>query len=128
MKSIRLSKNNASTTNNGVFQGWGTSLCWWANRIGYSSTLTEKAAELFFGDSGLRMNIMRYNIGGGDDPTHTHIKRTDSMVPGWLYHKKDNDKNTYNYTADKNQLNVLKACYDKSGVIIGVFVIVFLMI
>lgn len=115
MKSIRLSKNNASTTNNGVFQGWGTSLCWWANRIGYSSILTEKAAELFFGDSGLRMNIMRYNIGGGDDPTHTHIKRTDSMVPGWLYYEKDNDKYTYNYTADKNQLNVLKACYDKSG-------------
>ncbi len=61
------------------------------------------------------MNIMRYNIGGGDDPTHKHIKRTDSMIPGWLYYDKDNDKYTYDYTADKNQLNVLKACYDKSG-------------
>lgn len=29
----------------GEFEGWGTSLCWWANRIGYSDKLTEKAAS-----------------------------------------------------------------------------------
>lgn len=115
MNTIILTKENLSTTNNGVFQGWGTSLCWWANRIGYSPVLTEKSAELFFGDTGLRMNIMRYNIGGGDDPTHKHIKRTDSMIPGWLYYDTVNDEYVYNYTADENQLNVLKACYDKSG-------------
>lgn len=114
-KTITLSESNYSTTNNGVFQGWGTSLCWWANRIGYSPVLTEKCAELFFGDSGLRMNIMRYNIGGGDDPTHKHIKRTDSMVPGWLNYDKKSDSYKYDYLADINQLNVLKACYDKSG-------------
>ncbi|MEI3219807.1 MAG: hypothetical protein V8S08_09590 [Lachnoclostridium sp.] len=50
----------------GEFEGWGTSLCWWANRIGYDETLTEQAAELFYGDDGLDMNIGRYNIGGGD--------------------------------------------------------------
>lgn len=115
MKTINLRKCNLSTTNNGVFQGWGTSLCWWANRVGYSSVLTEKSAEAFFGNSGLRMNIMRYNIGGGDDPTHKHIKRTDSMVPGWLIYDKKSDSYKYDYLADINQLNVLKACYDKSG-------------
>lgn len=50
----------------GEFEGWGTSLCWWANRIGYSDALTQKAGELFFGDNGLDMNIGRYNVGGGD--------------------------------------------------------------
>lgn len=50
----------------GEFEGWGTSLCWWANRIGYSDTLSQKAGELFFGDNGLDMNIGRYNVGGGD--------------------------------------------------------------
>ena len=115
MNTIKLCKSKMSTTNNGVFQGWGTSLCWWANRIGYSPVLTEKASELFFGESGLRMNIMRYNIGGGDDPTHKHIKRTDSMIPGWLSYDKTSNKYTYDYNADKNQLNVLRACYDKSG-------------
>lgn len=50
----------------GEFEGWGTSLCWWANRIGYSERMTDQAAELFFGDAGLNLNIGRYNVGGGD--------------------------------------------------------------
>ena len=50
----------------GEFEGWGTSLCWWANRLGYDTTMTNKAATAFFGDSGLDLNIGRYNVGGGD--------------------------------------------------------------
>ena len=97
---IRISKNNASKTNNGKFEGWGTSLCWWAHRIGYSPELTKKSAELFFSNKGLDLNIMRYNIGGGDDPKHNHIKRTDSIVPGWLYF----DKNKNEYYSSKTDL------------------------
>ena len=37
-----------SPFNNGKFEGWGTSLCWWANRIGYSDVLAQKAADLLF--------------------------------------------------------------------------------
>ena len=112
MKTIKISYTNKSITNNGNFQGWGTSLCWWANRIGYSPVLTKKAAELFYSEKGLNLNIMRYNIGGGDNPKHKHIKRTDSMVPGWLYFNKETNEYQYDYSADINQLNVLKACYD----------------
>lgn len=50
----------------GEFEGWGTSLCWWANRLGYSEELTSQAADVFFSPNGLNMNIGRYNIGGGD--------------------------------------------------------------
>lgn len=114
-KIIKISMENASTTNNGIFQGWGTSLCWWAHRIGYSPVLTEKAARLFFGDEGLDFNIMRYNIGGGDDPSHKHITRTDSMIPGWLRYDEATGDYIFDYTADKNQLNVLNACYTQSG-------------
>ena len=42
MNTVHISLKNASTTNNGIFEGWGTSLCWWAHRIGYSDTLTDK--------------------------------------------------------------------------------------
>ena len=114
-KEIIISTKNASTTNNGIFQGWGTSLCWWANRIGYSPVLTKKSAELFYSNKGLNLNIMRYNIGGGDDPTHKHITRTDSMVPGWLYYDKKNDSYYYDYEADKNQINVMAECVKASG-------------
>ena len=71
-QTVRLQPWNASTFNDtngdglGEFEGWGTSLCWWANRIGYSEQLTAQAGELFFGDEGLDMNIGRYNVGGGD--------------------------------------------------------------
>ena len=70
---VKLKPTEASTFNDtnedglGEFEGWGTSLCWWANRIGYSETLTSEAARLFFSDEGLDMNIGRYNVGGGDD-------------------------------------------------------------
>ena len=114
-RKITVSLNNASTTNNGIFQGWGTSLCWWANRIGYSPALTQKSSELFFGSDGLALNIMRYNIGGGDDPAHKHIKRTDSMIPGWLYYSEESASYYYNYEADKNQLYVLKECVKAAG-------------
>lgn len=114
-KDIVFSIENKSKTNNGVFEGWGTALCWWANRIGYSDKLSEDAANLFYGEDGLRFNIIRYNIGGGDDPTHNHITRTDSAVPGWLYINPETGEKEYNYEADKNQLNVLKRCYDKAG-------------
>ncbi|WP_374972135.1 xylosidase/arabinofuranosidase [Blautia producta] len=71
-RTVKLQPGLASTfhdTNEdglGEFEGWGTSLCWWANRIGYSDAMTEKAAEVFFSDKGLDMNIGRYNVGGGD--------------------------------------------------------------
>ena len=99
MKSIVIDSANAFPR---TFRGWGTSLCWWANRIGYSKKMTEDSARLFFSPEGLGLNIMRYNIGGGDDPTHNHITRTDSDMPGWL---KIDEKGElyYDLTADEYQ-------------------------
>lgn len=97
-----------SPFNGGKFQGWGTSLCWWANRIGYSDTLSQQAAELLFDPvTGLGMNIARYNIGGGDDPTHRHITRTDSMMPGFWQLEETTGAHVFDGTQDANQRNVL---------------------
>ena len=92
MKSIKVSLKNASKTNNGIFEGWGTSLCWWANRVGFSETMVNESAKLFFSKEGLNLNIMRYNIGGGDDPSHNHITRTDSEMPGWWKYNSEKKK------------------------------------
>ncbi len=97
-------------TSSSPFEGFGTSLCWFANRIGYSDALSQKCADVFFGKDGLNLNIMRYNIGGGDDPTHRHITRTDSAMPGWM-----NENGVYDYTADRNQLNVLTRAVEAAG-------------
>ena len=111
----KVSPKNFSTTNNGIFQGWGTSICWWGHRIGYSDELSEKAAKLFFSEDGLHLNIMRYNIGGGDDPSHKHIERSDSAVPGWLDYDKETGETAWNYEADRNQLNALVRAYKAAG-------------
>lgn len=112
---VQLNPADASPFNNGEFQGWGTALCWWANRLGYSEKLTNAAAEAFFSDEGLGLDIARYNLGGGDDPTHNHINRSDSKVPGvYSDYKlssdgKDVESITYDITKDQNQLNIAKA-------------------
>ena len=99
----------------GTFEGWGTSLCWWANRLGYSDVLAQEAVDALYGEDGLRLNIMRYNIGGGDDPTHDHITRTDSAVPGWLLWDESAGQYVYDYEADHNQLNVLRRAAAAAG-------------
>ncbi len=107
---VAVNPQEASPFNQGKFEGFGTSLCWWANRIGYNEVLTQEAAELFFDEEkGLGMNIARFNIGGGDDPTHDHITRTDSMMPGYLVLNEATGEYEYDWTADENQRNVLLA-------------------
>ncbi len=114
--SIVVSPDRAVSTNGGKWQGWGTSLCWWANRIGYDKTLVKLSAQTFFDPKdGLGLNIMRYNIGGGDDPTHNHITRTDSDVPGWQTYDALTGIATWQYDADARQLAVMKAAYKAAG-------------
>ncbi|MBE6846903.1 MAG: alpha-L-arabinofuranosidase [Ruminococcus sp.] len=110
---VVISPYNAYEINGGVFEGWGTSLCWWANRIGYSDSLAQQAADVFYGDNGLRLNIARFNIGGGDDPSHTHITRTDSNMPGYTVYR--NGSVTYDWNADHNQRNVLLKAIAAAG-------------
>ena len=105
-----------SPFNGGKFEGWGTSLCWFANRIGYSDTLAQKAAELLYNaETGLGMNIARYNIGGGDDPTHHHITRTDSMMPGFWRLDEETGEHIFDGTQDENQRNVLLRAMAQCG-------------
>lgn len=117
-ETIRLNPSDASPFNNGEFQGWGTALCWWANRIGYSEKMTQQAADLFFSDEGLGLDIARYNLGGGDNPEHNHINRSDSKVPGvWETFElsedgKDVKSITYDITNDQKQLNIAKAALE----------------
>lgn len=87
------------------FDGWGTSLCWWAVRIGDWSKedLNSIVALITDPDTGLGLNIFRYNIGGGDNPSHKHM-RTGGNVPGY----KMNENDDYNWNADPNQRAVLE--------------------
>lgn len=104
---IIVDPKNTSTFNNGKFEGWGTSLAWWGNRIGYSDKMNEKAAKLLYGEDGLSLDILRYNIGGGDDPTHHHITRADADMPGYLVWNESKQAYEYDWNKDANQRNSL---------------------
>jgi O-glycosyl hydrolase len=66
------------------FEGWGTSLAWFANVTGgYPPEIREKLASLLFGDDGLGLNIARYNIGGGNAPDVKDYLRAGGAVQGW---------------------------------------------
>ena len=44
---VTVSPYDVYDINGGKFEGWGTSLCWWANRLGYSDSLAQQAADGF---------------------------------------------------------------------------------
>ncbi|HCC31668.1 MAG TPA: hypothetical protein DEQ03_16710, partial [Marinilabiliales bacterium] len=59
-----------------VVEGWGASLCWWANVMGGFSDVKVKTICDWITDpaKGLNMNIFRFNIGGGGAPHHNHMR------------------------------------------------------
>lgn len=86
------------------FEGWGTSLCWWAVLAGkWSETNRNKLIDAIVApDTGLGYNCFRYNIGGGDQPSHSHLSEA-RAVPGF----KKTETSQYDWTADQNQRNIL---------------------
>lgn len=82
------------------FEGWGTSLCWWANVCG-GYTNRETYAELAF--RSLKLNIVRYNIGGGENPNIPNTLAFRARVPGF-----EPADGVWDWNADANQRWMLK--------------------
>jgi len=85
------------------FEGWGTSLCWWARNVGGWAVDKRNALVDLVSDpvNGLGYNVFRYNIGGGENPAHTHMDTFRDM-PG--FQKADG---TFDWNADADQRAVL---------------------
>jgi O-glycosyl hydrolase len=93
--SINKGQVSARSPSSRPFRGWGMSLAWEANDLyggGRQPAKIKDPAQqgaymdLLFGDPATRLtlgfNIARYNIGGGDDPAHTHM-RPDAQMEGY---------------------------------------------
>jgi hypothetical protein len=88
---------------------WGTSLCWWAN-IKYPENIKEQLIELLFGESGLQLDIVRYNLGGGSNPDES-VKQN-FRLGGNMPCIKDNNGG-FCLENDKLQLSILDAAIKK---------------
>jgi O-glycosyl hydrolase len=91
-----------------TFEGFGTSLCWWANHVGgWSATARNAVVDAVVDPTnGLGFNVFRYNIGGGENPSHDHMGQYHEM-PGF-----EPSSGTWDWTADANQRAVLQRIVD----------------
>ncbi|KAL3673562.1 hypothetical protein V7S43_001267 [Phytophthora oleae] len=118
-------KADAGTTLISSWDGWGTSLCWWANVFGDREDIadllfTTKEAVTLNGSTSslpaLGLTIARYNIGGSatnvvdDSGTEVSMKTSDQMPAFkfmetfWLdWMSKDPASTSWNWDADVKQ-------------------------
>lgn len=82
------------------FAGWGTSLCWWAKVCGSYSNRDEYAALAF---TSLKLNIVRYNIGGGENPGLAGTLAFRAQIPGF-----EPQPGLWDWSADAGQRWMLK--------------------
>ena len=98
-----------------TFEGWGTSLAWWAEAVGGWPDAKRAALEnaLFNPGTGLGLNIIRYNFGAGT-PTNKTCGgfRPFGSIP--TYEPIPSNNFVLDPNQDKEQLTVLK---DAKGII-----------
>ena len=72
-----------------TFEGWGTSLAWWPNVVGGfpDAYRADYINKIFDPAQGLGLNVVRYNVGGGENPTYAPPNRSflglREAVPGY---------------------------------------------
>ena len=108
---ITIDKDNCWQT----IEGWGSSLCWWAHMCGrWEEKKVDELLDLIISEDGLNMNIFRYNIGGGDDPSHAdgHMVKGKGKRAEMEGFKAAEDA-PYDWNADRGQRNVLLKIKDR---------------
>ncbi len=109
---VRIDLESRLQTN----EGWGVSLCWWANMCGrYSEQHLDSLIDWLVSPEGLNYNIFRYNIGGGDDPQWTHCQPHHFCYPrsGKGYRAEmegfqDERGGAYHWERDSAQIRILR--------------------
>lgn len=100
------------------FDGWGVSLCWWANMCGkWSDKAIDEIVSWLVSPTGLNYSHFRYNIGGGDDPENTHCtlhhmgggKGLRAEMEGF----KDFSGDEYHWDRDAAQRKILLKIHEK---------------
>ncbi|GGI45618.1 hypothetical protein GCM10008018_13060 [Paenibacillus marchantiophytorum] len=80
------------------WDGWGTSLAWFANITGgWEDTTRNALADALYSPAGLNLNIARYNIGGGENPAYETM-RQGGEVPGF-----SPSQGVWDWSQDANQ-------------------------
>lgn len=90
-----------------VFEGWGTSLAWWANTVGRMSRASRHAVvSRIFGlaDGGLGMTVARFNAGGGENPAVRLHMQPRAVMEGY----RSSPRAEFDEAADPGQRAILR--------------------
>ena len=98
-----------------TLKGWGTSACWWSQYCADEKTAKE-IAELLYGDSGLHLNIYRYNVGGGTDPNNCRVRDPWRRTESFMLFNSETGETSWDFSRDKNAVNMMRLCLDTGNV------------
>ena len=101
-----------------TIEGWGVSLCWWANMCGkWSDEKIDELVDWLVSPDGLNYNIFRYNIGGGDDPENRncdpHHMGKGKGLRAEMEGFKDSTNGEYIWTRDEAQRKIMLKIREK---------------
>ncbi len=101
-----------------VNEGWGVSLCWWANMCGkWSDDKIDQIIDWLVSPTGLNYNIFRYNIGGGDDPENRnctlHHMGNGKGLRAEMEGFKDSTEDSYHWDRDAAQRKIMLKIKEK---------------
>lgn len=116
----------------GAWQGWGSSLAWWARAIGGTNN-ADFYADLIYttnsvhGYPGLGLNIVRYNLGGGGINQNAENKgpklQWQMDIHGYWADPKSGDpaSSSWDWSADANQRAILEKAKARGADIFELF-------
>lgn len=95
-------------------KGFGTSSCWWSQYC--SGKAADELSELLYGDTGLRLNIYRYNVGGGYDPNNVRVTNPWRLTESLYEFDRETEEGHYNFDNDRTAREFMLKCLDKGNI------------
>jgi galactan endo-1,6-beta-galactosidase len=114
----------------GQWEGWGSSLAWWARAIGGTAN-ADYYADLIYtlkstdGYPGLGLNIVRYNVGGGGINQSQENKgpklQWQMDIHGYWADPNKGDPTTWNWSIDENQRAMMQKARGRGANVFEMF-------
>jgi galactan endo-1,6-beta-galactosidase len=118
------------TKNFGTWEGWGSSLAWWARAIGGTAN-ADYYADLIYTTKtigsypGLGLNIVRYNLGGGgiEQPKENKGPKLQWRmdIHGYWADPNSSDPATWKWSADENQRSMMQRARRRGANVLEMF-------
>lgn len=97
-----------------TLKGFGTSSCWWSPFC--KGKYADELAELLYGDSGLKLNIYRYNVGAGYDEGNYRVTNPWRRSESLYEFDREKEEGQYNYSNDRTAREFMKKCLAKGNI------------